>query len=154
MKLYRISGIGTACAAALLALVAGVSTGSAQPTVASPTAATQQVNVVLQRGAIGYTPGHVGAGRMTLVVHNGRNQTTTFIVADHKGGMLTLPRYSGMPFIPREEIVGHLTRLTPGSQRRLTITLAEGNYAVLTSRGPLGGDGPIVVDSAVRFEVG
>jgi hypothetical protein len=153
MKRHRISGIGAACASALLALVFGVSSGSAQPTAGEPAVAAEQVNVVLQRGTIGYTPGHVVAGRMTLVVHNGRKQTTTFIIARHNGGMLTLPSYSGMPFIPREEIVGHLTRLSPGSERRLTLILVHGNYAVLTSKGTLGGDSPILVDSAVRFAV-
>jgi len=128
--------------------------GSAQPTATQPTTAAEQVvKVELQRGTIGYDPGHVAAGRMKLLVHNARKQTTTFIIARHTGGMLTLPRYSGMPFIPREEIVARLPRLAPRSQQRLSLTLAHGNYAVLTSNGTLTGDSPIIVDSAASFGV-
>jgi len=154
MKLDRISRIGTACAIALFALVAGVTTGSAQPTAAKPASAAEQVvTVVLQHGTIGYTPEHVAGGRMTLVVHNGRKQATTFILARHNGGMPSLPEYSGMHFIPREEIISRLTRVAAGSQLRLTLTLAHGNYAVLTSKGTLNGDSPILVDSAATFAV-
>ena len=57
--------------------------------------------MTLQRGGIGYTPSHLATGRTTLVVHNGRRAAVTFVIVRHSGGMTTLPRYSGMPFIPR-----------------------------------------------------
>ena len=73
MKLYRNKAIGAASATALVALLAGVSTGSAQPDAAKPARADKQVvNVSLQRGGIGYTPSHLMTGSTTLVVHNSR----------------------------------------------------------------------------------
>ena len=143
-----------AAVAAATALATGAAVGSAQPTAAKPTrTAEQMVSVELQGGTIGYTPGHVAAGRMTLAVHNGRKQPTTFIIARHTGGMPTLPKYSGMPFIPREEIVARLLQLAPGTKQQLRLTLAHGNYAVLTSKRVLNGDSPIIVDSAASFAV-
>src|SRR5262249_23460223 len=128
--------------------------GSAQPTAAKPTRTAEQVvNVELQRGTIGYHPGHVAAGRMTLAVHNGRKLPTMFIIARHTGGMLTLPKYTGMPVIPREELVARLAQLAPGTKQQLRLTLAHGNYAVFTSKGVLNGESPIIVDSAASFAV-
>ena len=61
---YRSRGIGAAVATALVALLAGVSTGSAQPVAAKRAGPAEQVvNVTLQRGGIGYTPSHLATGR-------------------------------------------------------------------------------------------
>jgi len=153
MKLYRSKGIGAAVATALVALLAGVSTGSAQPVAAKRGGPAEQVvNVTVQRGGIGYRPSHLVAGRSTLVVRNGRRAAVTFVIARHSGGMMTLPRYSGMPFIPREEIVAH-TRLSSSTQRRLSLMLTHGSYLVLTCKGQLGGDSPLIADTAAHIAV-
>jgi hypothetical protein len=154
MKLYSMLGIKAAGATLLLALVAGVSTASAQPAAAKPAqAAAQVVNVMLHTGSIGFAPNRVLPGRTTLVVRNGRSASTTFIIARHTGGLNTLPHYNAMTYVPREEIVGRISRLTPGTQKRLTLMLATGNYLVLTSKGTLGGDSPIFVETAARIAV-
>lgn len=153
MKLYRSKWIGAACATALVALLAGVSTGSAQPVAAKPArAAKQVVNVTLQRGGIGYTPSHLATGRTTLVVHNSGGAAVTFVIARHSGGMASLPRYIGMPFIPREEIIAR-TRLSSNTQRKVSLMLAHGNYLVLTSKGKPGGDSPLFADTAAQLAV-
>ena len=153
MKLYRNRGIGAASATALVALLAGVSTGSAQSVAAKPARADKQVvNVTLQRGGIGYSPSHLMTGSTTLVVHNGRGAAVTFVIARHSGGMASLPRYSGIPFIPREEIVAS-TRLSSSTQRRVSLMLTHGSYLVLTSKGQLGGDSPLFADTATQFAV-
>ena len=153
MKLYRSKGIGAASATALVALLAGVSTGSAQPVAAKPARADKQVvNVSLQRGGIGYTPSHLMTGSTTLVVHNSRPAAVTFVIARHSGGMASLPSYIGMPFIPREEIVAR-TRLSSNTRRRVSLMLAHGNYLVLTSKGKPGGDSPLFADTAAQFAV-
>ncbi len=152
-KPYRSRGIGAAVATALVALLAGVSTGSAQPVAAKRAGPAEQVvNVTLQRGGIGYTPSHLATGRTTLVVHNGRRAAVTFVIVRHSGGMTTLPRYSGMPFIPREEIVAS-TQISSNTQRRVSLMLTHGNYLVLTSKGQLAGDSPLFADTAAQFAV-
>jgi hypothetical protein len=153
MKLYRSKGIGAACATALVALLAGVSTGSAQPVAAKRAGPTEQVvNVTLQREGIGYTPSHVVAGRTTLVVRNSRRAAVTFVIVRHTGGMTTLPRYSGMPFIPREEIVAR-TQVSSQTQLRVSLMLTHGNYLVLTSKGELAGNSPLFADTAAPIAV-
>jgi hypothetical protein len=152
MKLNRSSGIGAASATTLLALVAGVSTASAQPAAAKPAHAAQVVNVMLHSSSIGFAPNRVLSGRTTLVVRSRRSASITFILARHTGGLNTLPRYNGVPFVPREEIV-RISRLTTGTQKRLTLMLTTGNYLLLTSKSTLGGDSPIFVDTAARIAV-
>ena len=153
MKLHRHKGIGAACATALVALLVGVSTGSAQPVAAKRAGPTAQVvNVTVQRGGIGYKPSHLVAGRTTLVVHNGGRAAVTVAIVRHSGGMTSLPRYNGMPFIPREEIVGR-TRLSSNSQGRLSLMLTHGSYLVVTSEGQFAGDSPLFADTAARIAV-
>jgi hypothetical protein len=154
MKRYRSKWIGAAYATALVALLAGVATASAQPVAAKRAGPTAQVvNVTVQRGGIGYTPSHLVAGRTTLVVHNGRRAAVTFVIVRHSGGVTSLPRYSGMPFIPREEIVGR-TRLSSASQGRLSLMFTHGNYLAVTSKGQFAGDSPLFADTVVRVAVG
>jgi hypothetical protein len=150
MKLDRISGIRSASATTLLALVAVVSTATAEPAAAKP--AVPVVNVMLHTSSIGFAPNRVLSGRTTLVVRSRRSAPITFIVARHVGGLNTLPHYNGMPFVPREEIV-RISRLTNGTQQRFSLMLTNGNYLLLTSKGTLGGDSPIFVDTSARIAV-
>ena len=155
MKLYRITRTVAVSLGAVLALVAGGATASARPASGfSAAAAERVVNVMLARGSIVLVPRRVAAGQTTLVVRNQRDAVTAFVLARHTGGLNSLPRFYGRPFVPREEIVGSITQLNPDGQKRLRLVLGRGNYLMVTSSGGMyDGGGPILVDTAMPIAV-
>lgn len=130
-------GIAAAFGAALVAALA-----------ASPASAAGRVGLTFRAGALDRAPGRVAEGRTTFAVRNAGPTALTFLVARHAGGLDTLPRLEGVPFVAPETIVARLDGIRPRAQRVVSTPLRDGEYLlVATTNAPF-------VTAASRLLVG
>jgi hypothetical protein len=149
----------TALAAVVLA-VAGASSAWAGPTKpglsSRPAAAAksgQIMKVMLEGNAIDLSRDHLSAGSTTLVVRSARGASAAFMIARDTGGLDSLPRYSGKPFVPSQQIVGSIETVSAGKQKQVSRRLKPGSYLLVTGAARLGGDLSMIADAVVAFSV-
>ena len=136
MKQHRFTRFVVTFAAALAAVAAGTSAAAApDATLAAATTrdAERFLTITLHPQAVGSAPRHGTRGRTTLVVRNARAGPESFVLARHDGGLQSLPRFEGMPFVPAGKVVARLHRIRAGGQQRVTVTLASGSYLLVAT---------------------
>src|SRR5262249_31736013 len=110
--------------------------------------AEQTMKVMLSARGVGLSRNDVDAGRTTLLVRNRRAAAKAFLIARHTGGLDSLPHFSGLAFVPRDEIVGPVEAVSGGKQKQVRRTLRPGSYLLVMSTAELGGDLTVIAESA------
>jgi hypothetical protein len=134
--------------ATALVVVAGAGVSAHRSDAATLAPGSGSVTVTLRRSSVVCLSRTPTRGRTTFVVRNARAGVTSFVLARHAGGLLTLPRIEGMAYLPAEEVVARLHRIPVGRQRRIAATLAPGEYLLVAT---IDASGPIFVAAAVTI---
>ena len=148
MKQSRITVVAAVLAVVAVAATAAVTAPTSDGATLAPSAPAL-FTVTLHRTTVG-APSAAIRGRTTVVVRNARAGATSFVLARHSGGLNSLPRLEGMPFVPADEIVGRLHRIPTGKQRQLVVTLTTGSYMVVATQDATGA---VFVDAQRSFRV-
>jgi hypothetical protein len=160
MREHRSHRIAAACTAAIVVAVAagvsatasgGATRASAIPNKAERGTAQRLLTVTMHARGVGYAPRPATPGRTMLVVRNARAETESFVLAHHVGGVQSLPRFEGVPYVPPGEVVASLHGIRAGGQQRVAVTLASGSYLLVAT--PSASGSMIFADAVTSFRV-
>jgi hypothetical protein len=148
MKLYPLKAL-LACALTVAAAVSAPASGATD----APAPAERFLAVTLYGQSVGCGPHAVPRGLRTLVVRNARASAESFVLARHAGGMSSLPSFYGRPFVPRYAVAARLHGIPAGTERRIAVTLAPGEYFLVATANASGAHGMTFADAGRSFSV-